>query len=121
MRWRKEARSCAAKEDSSSGSRSHRDCIPGCSPNKWDPNRCPPVEEARLLAEVKRVLGQEANAKFGADLGLGEDWVVNIIKGVGNYGEIFDRTIGAGSVLKLERGLNNLWTKGGLMYAAPFR
>jgi len=67
------------------------------------------------------VLGQEANAKFGADLGLEEDWVVKIIKGVGNYGEIFERNIGQDSPLKIARGLNNLWSKGGLQYAPPIR
>jgi ABC-type amino acid transport/signal transduction systems, periplasmic component/domain len=71
--------------------------------------------------EIRRVLGQEANAKFGADLGLEEDWVVKIIKGVGNYGEIFERNIGQDSPLKIARGLNNLWSKGGLQYAPPIR
>lgn len=69
--------------------------------------------------DIRRFLGLEAN--LGQPLGLARDWAFQVIKQAGNYGEIFDRTIGAGSVLKLERGLNNLWTKGGLMYAAPFR
>jgi general L-amino acid transport system substrate-binding protein len=63
----------------------------------------------------------EANSKFGTDLGLGEDWVVNVVKAVGNYGEIFERNIGQGSPLKIARGLNALWTKGGLQYAPPIR
>ncbi|MCC2688965.1 MAG: amino acid transporter substrate-bindnig protein [Rhizobiaceae bacterium] len=71
--------------------------------------------------EIKRVLGMEENSKFGTDLGLGEDWVVNIIKAVGNYGEIFERNIGSGSPLKIARGVNGLWTKGGLQYAPPIR
>jgi general L-amino acid transport system substrate-binding protein len=71
--------------------------------------------------EIRRVLGGEANAKFGADLGLEEDWVVKIIKGVGNYGEIFERNIGQDSPLKIARGLNGLWSKGGLQYAPPIR
>jgi len=71
--------------------------------------------------ELKRVLGKEANSKLGTDLGLGEDWVVNIVKGVGNYGEIFERNIGTGSPLKIQRGLNALWSKGGLQYAPPIR
>jgi general L-amino acid transport system substrate-binding protein len=71
--------------------------------------------------EIKRVLGQETNSKFGTDLGLGEDWVVNIIKAVGNYGEIFERNIGSGSQLKISRGINALWSKGGLQYAPPIR
>ncbi len=71
--------------------------------------------------EIKRVLGQEADSKYGAALGLGEDWVVNVVKAVGNYGESFERTIGSGSPLKIARGLNQLWSKGGLQYAAPIR
>ncbi len=71
--------------------------------------------------EIKRVLGMEPNSKFGADLGLGEDWVVNVVTAVGNYGEIFERNIGQGSPLKIARGLNALWTKGGLQYAPPIR
>jgi len=54
-------------------------------------------------------------------MGISNDWVVNIIKAVGNYGEIFDRNVGAGSPLKIERGLNAQWTEGGLQYAAPIR
>ena len=69
--------------------------------------------------EVKRMLGVEG--KFGEGLGIPNDWVVNIIREVGNYGEVFDRNVGAGSPLKLPRGLNNLWTKGGLQYAPPIR
>jgi general L-amino acid transport system substrate-binding protein len=69
--------------------------------------------------EVKRMLGVEG--KFGEGLGIPNDWVVNIVKQVGNYGEVFDRNVGAGSALKLPRGLNNLWTKGGLQYAPPIR
>jgi general L-amino acid transport system substrate-binding protein len=69
--------------------------------------------------EVKRMLGVEG--KFGEGLGIPNDWVVNIVREVGNYGEVFDRNVGAGSALKLPRGLNNLWTKGGLQYAPPIR
>ena len=69
--------------------------------------------------EVRRMLGVEGN--FGEGLGLSKDWVFHIIKQVGNYGEVFDRNVGAGSPLKLPRGLNNLWTKGGLQYAPPIR
>ena len=69
--------------------------------------------------DVRRFLGLEAN--LGQPLGLAKDWAFQVIKQVGNYGEIFERTLGTGAMLKLERGLNNLWTKGGLMYAAPFR
>jgi len=69
--------------------------------------------------EVRRMLGVEG--KFGEGLGIGNDWVVNIVKQVGNYGEVFDRNVGEGSPLKLPRGLNNLWNKGGLQYAPPIR
>jgi general L-amino acid transport system substrate-binding protein len=58
---------------------------------------------------------------MGKALGLDEKWAYNIVKQVGNYGEVFDRNVGPKTPLKLERGLNNLWTKGGLMYAFPFR
>jgi len=71
--------------------------------------------------EIKRVLGQEADSKLASDLGLSNDWVVNIVKGVGNYGEVFERNIGSGSPLKIARGINALWTKGGLQYAPPIR
>ncbi len=71
--------------------------------------------------EIKRVLGMEENSKLGAGLGLGEDWVANVITGVGNYGEIFEKNIGAESPLKIQRGLNALWSKGGLQYAPPIR
>ena len=81
------------------------------------------VEEMKSSAnpEIKRVLGQEADSKLAADLGLSNDWVVNIVKAVGNYGESFERNIGAGSPLKIARGINALWTKGGLQYAMPLR
>jgi general L-amino acid transport system substrate-binding protein len=69
--------------------------------------------------EVRRFLGLDAD--LGAPLGLSRDWAYQLIRQVGNYGEIFDRTFGENSSLKLDRGFNNLWTKGGLMYAAPFR
>jgi general L-amino acid transport system substrate-binding protein len=70
-------------------------------------------------AEVRRLLGAEGN--FGAMLGLSNDWMFNAIKAVGNYGESFDRTVGSGSTLKLERGQNALWTKGGLLFTPPFQ
>jgi general L-amino acid transport system substrate-binding protein len=69
--------------------------------------------------ELKRVLGTDGN--FGEQLGLSKDWVVRIVKAVGNYGEVFDRNVGAGSPLGINRGLNNLWNKGGLQYAPPIR
>jgi len=57
----------------------------------------------------------------GKALGLPENWTYQIIKKMGNYGEIFERNIGLKSPLKLRRGLNDLWSNGGLMYAPPFR
>src|SRR3984893_3807217 len=69
--------------------------------------------------EIKRLLGVEGN--FGEQLGLSKDWVVRIIRQVGNYGEVFDRNVGAGSKLGISRGLNRLWTKGGIQYGPPVR
>lgn len=71
--------------------------------------------------EIRRLLGVEADSKIGTDLGLGNDWAYNIIKQVGNYGEVFERNIGMSTPLKIERGLNALWTDGGLQYAMPIR
>ena len=69
--------------------------------------------------EIKRLLGKEG--EFGKGIGLENDWVVRIIKGVGNYKEVYDRNVGEGSPLKIERGLNRLWNQGGLQYAPPIR
>ncbi len=71
--------------------------------------------------DIKRLLGTEAETKIGTDLGLENDWVVNIVKATGNYGEIFERNVGSGSPLKIARGINALWTKGGLQYGMPIR
>jgi general L-amino acid transport system substrate-binding protein len=78
--------------------------------------------------EVLRLLGQPAPAELGgtpepfdAGLGLPADFAVQVVEQVGNYGEIFERNVGADSPLELERGLNALWTDGGLQYAPPFR
>jgi general L-amino acid transport system substrate-binding protein len=68
---------------------------------------------------IKRLLG--VTPGLGKALGLDEAWAFNAIKAVGNYGEIFERFLGEGSPLNLARGLNDLWTKGGLLYAMPFR
>ena len=69
--------------------------------------------------EIKRFVGTEGN--YGEQLGLTKDWAVRIIKQVGNYGESFERNVGTGSPLKIARGLNRLWTKGGIQYAPPIR
>src|SRR6204780_1660280 len=69
--------------------------------------------------EIRRLLGVEG--QFGQALGLSNDWGYRIIKAVGNYGESFERPVGQGSPLKIARGLNALWTKGGLQYGLPVR
>ena len=69
--------------------------------------------------KIQRFLGVIPG--MGANLGLDDKWAYNIIKQVGNYGEIFERNVGVQTSLGLERGLNALWTEGGLMYGAPFR
>lgn len=69
--------------------------------------------------ELKRVFGTDGN--LGEQLGLTKDWVSRIVKAVGNYGESFDRNVGAGSKLGIARGLNQLWNKGGIQYAPPIR
>jgi general L-amino acid transport system substrate-binding protein len=68
---------------------------------------------------VQRFLG--ASGELGPKLGLDKKWVYNVIKQVGNYGEIFERNVGENTKLGLPRGLNQLWTKGGIMYSPPFR
>ncbi len=73
--------------------------------------------ESSTDPEVKRLLGKEGT--LGTDMGLPNDFVARVIKHVGNYGEIYDRNIG--KPFQLERGLNKLWTEGGLIYSPPFR
>jgi general L-amino acid transport system substrate-binding protein len=69
--------------------------------------------------DVRRLLGLDG--AFGVGIGLDNAWAANVIKAVGNYGEIFDRNVGAGSKLGFARGLNALWVNGGLQYAPPIR
>jgi general L-amino acid transport system substrate-binding protein len=69
--------------------------------------------------DIQRFLG--INGETGKMLGIDDKWAYNIIKNVGNYGEAFDRNVGMGSPLKIERGLNKLWNDGGLQYGAPIR
>jgi general L-amino acid transport system substrate-binding protein len=69
--------------------------------------------------DIRRLLGVEG--KHGEALGLSNEWALNIIKAIGNYGEVFERNVGTGSKLKISRGLNELWSKGGLQYAPPVR
>ncbi|MHA1597685.1 MAG: amino acid ABC transporter substrate-binding protein [Alphaproteobacteria bacterium] len=68
---------------------------------------------------IKRFLGTSGD--MGSMLGVSKDWAYNIIKQVGNYGESFERNVGMGSPLKISRGLNAQWNKGGLLYAPPIR
>ena len=69
--------------------------------------------------DVARLLGTDG--RYGEQLGLSNDWAYNIIKLVGNYGEIYAKTVGADSPLEIERGINALWTDGGIQYAPPIR
>jgi general L-amino acid transport system substrate-binding protein len=71
------------------------------------------------IAETRRLLGAEGD--FGPMLGLSKDWMYNAIKQVGNYGESYERTVGMGSPLKLERGRNALWLNGGVLFTPPFQ
>jgi general L-amino acid transport system substrate-binding protein len=80
------------------------------------------VDEARAKSKdpvVQRILG--TGEDMGKLLGLDKDWAYRAIKAVGNYGEIFERNVGPRSILKLPRGANNLWSKGGFLYAPPVR
>jgi general L-amino acid transport system substrate-binding protein len=69
--------------------------------------------------EIKRILGITPGQ--GKAMGVDDHWAYNIVKQVGNYGESFERNVGKGSKLKLDRGLNALWKNGGLMYGMPIR
>ena len=68
---------------------------------------------------VKRLVGTEGD--FGKPFGLTQDWAVRVVRGVGNYAEVFDRNVGAHSKLGIPRGLNELWSNGGIQYAPPIR
>ena len=69
--------------------------------------------------EIKRLVGIEG--AYGEDIGLPKDWAARIIRHVGNYGEVYDRNVGVGSKLGIPRGLNQLWSEGGIQYAPPIR
>jgi general L-amino acid transport system substrate-binding protein len=68
---------------------------------------------------IQRFLGMEGD--LGEGLGLSNDFAYRVIKNVGNYGEVYERNLGQGSQFKLDRGQNDLWTRGGLLYSPPFR
>jgi general L-amino acid transport system substrate-binding protein len=69
--------------------------------------------------DVKRLLGVEG--KYGERMGLTTDWAARVVRLVGNYGEVYERTVGVGSALAIPRGINQLWNKGGILYAPPIR
>ncbi|OYY80575.1 MAG: amino acid ABC transporter substrate-bindnig protein, partial [Azorhizobium sp. 39-67-5] len=69
--------------------------------------------------DVKRLVGTDGN--YGEQIGLTKDFAVRIVKAVGNYGEVFERNVGAGSKLGIPRGINQLWSTGGIQYAPPVR
>ena len=73
----------------------------------------------KITPAEARFIGKEG--KFGAELGLADDWAYQIIKQVGNYGESYERNVGPNTPLKLARGVNALWSQGGILYAAPIR
>jgi general L-amino acid transport system substrate-binding protein len=77
------------------------------------------VKANSTAPEVRRILGVEG--EMGAKLGLSNDFAYNIIKQVGNYAEVYDRNLGPDTPTYIPRGLNNLYTNGGIMYAPPFR
>ena len=78
--------------------------------------------EAALTSEkpdVRRLVGTEGN--YGERMGLTRDWAARVIRLVGNYGEVYERTVGVDSALGIPRGINQLWNKGGILYAPPIR
>lgn len=98
----------------------------------WTLNAMIAAEEMQLTKEtvdmrretsksknVRRFLGLEGN--LGEGMGLGSTWSYHLLKATGNYGEAFERTLGKGSSLGLDRGVNDLWTRGGLLYSLPLR
>jgi len=78
------------------------------------------AKRSETVPEIQRLLGQ-GNNDFGKSVGTDSQWAYRVIKQVGNYGEVFERHIGAKTPLKLQRGQNGLWVKGGLQYAPPIR
>jgi general L-amino acid transport system substrate-binding protein len=78
--------------------------------------------DAALKSEkpaIRRLVGLEG--KYGENIGLTQDWAVRILRHVGNYAEVFERNVGVGSKLNIPRGINSLWTAGGIQYAPPIR
>jgi general L-amino acid transport system substrate-binding protein len=77
------------------------------------------MAKSSTVPAIQRLLG--ASGELGSRLNLDNKWMVLAIKAGGNYGEIFERNVGKASPLKLDRGFNATWSKGGLMYAIPFK
>jgi general L-amino acid transport system substrate-binding protein len=77
------------------------------------------LKENSTNPNIRRLIGLEGIK--GQGLGLSDDWAYDIVKQVGNYSEVFERNVGKGSALGISRGLNALWTNGGIQYAAPIR
>ena len=85
------------------------------------PGQCRGDEELRRTRRSSACSASKPKPRSAPTSASTNDWVVNIVKAVGNYGEIFERNVGSGSPLKIARGINALWTKGGLQYAPPIR
>jgi general L-amino acid transport system substrate-binding protein len=79
------------------------------------------IDEALKSAkpDVQRLVGNEGN--FGEQIGLTKDWAVRVVRLVGNYADVYDRNVGVKSKLAIPRGINQLWTNGGILYAPPIR
>jgi general L-amino acid transport system substrate-binding protein len=75
------------------------------------------VRAGNPVGDVARLVG--ASDDMGKFMGLDKDWSYRIVKQVGNYGESYERNLGSKSKIKIPRGINNLWSNGGLMYAPP--
>ena len=83
--------------------------------NGYYSSECQGTSEGTENPAIKRLLGGEG--KFGEELGLSNDWALNAITAVGNYGESYERNVGPNTPLKLDRGVNALWSNGGILYA----
>ena len=76
---------------------------------------------AKADSPDRKPLRTGVEGELGTSLGIDDDFMVKVLKQVGNYEEVYDRNLGPGTIFNLERGLNALWTEGGLLYAPPFR
>ena len=92
-----------------------------CRRARRHPGQCRRDEELAPIPRSSAFLASRTEGDFGVGIGLTNDWAVQIVKHVGNYGEIFERNVGENTPLKIARGKNALWSKGGLQYAPPIR